>query len=63
MAVFQPFSMGRHMCIGMKVAYQEMRLILARLLWSFDLALKDPNDVWDWGEQSTYILWVSGFAS
>ncbi|USP79002.1 hypothetical protein yc1106_06276 [Curvularia clavata] len=57
MAAFQPFSMGRHMCIGMKVAYQEMRVILARLLWSFDLALKDPSDVWDWGEQSTYILW------
>lgn len=47
------------MCIGMKVAYQELRLILSRLLWSFNLALKDPKDVFDWGEQSTYILWVS----
>lgn len=43
----------------MKVAYQELRLILSRLLWSFNLALKDPKDVFDWGEQSTYILWVS----
>lgn len=51
------------MCLGMKLAYQEMRLILARLLWSFDLALKDSKDVWDWGEQSTYIFWVSGFTS
>ncbi|EUC43004.1 hypothetical protein COCMIDRAFT_101978 [Bipolaris oryzae ATCC 44560] len=57
MTVFQPFQMGRHVCIGMKVAYQELRLILSRLLWSFDLALKDPSDVWDWGEQSTYIFW------
>lgn len=59
MAVYQPFQIGRHMCIGMKLANQEMRLILARLLWSFDVTLTDENDRWDWGDQSTYIFWVS----
>ncbi|KAL6161407.1 hypothetical protein ACJQWK_08592 [Exserohilum turcicum] len=57
MAVYQPFQIGRHMCIGMKLANQEMRLILARLLWSFDVTLTDENDRWDWGDQSTYIFW------
>lgn len=59
MAIFQPFQQGRHRCIGVNVAYNEMRLILARLLWGFDIKLKDERDRWDWGEQCTYILWAS----
>lgn len=59
MGIFQPFQIGRHACIGMKVAYVEMRLVISRLLWSFDVKLKDKSDRWDWGEQSTYIFWVS----
>jgi hypothetical protein len=59
MTAFAPFIIGRHSCIGVKVAYNEMRLIVARLLWRFDLKLKDERDRWDWGEQCTYLLWVS----
>lgn len=58
MSVFQPFQVGRHICLGLKVAYSEMRVVMARLLWSFDLQLADEEDRWDWGEQKTYILWV-----
>ena len=29
MAAFAPFMVGRHSCIGAKVAYNEMRLVLA----------------------------------
>ncbi|KAF2846535.1 cytochrome P450 [Plenodomus tracheiphilus IPT5] len=58
MSAFQPFQLGRHTCIGLKVAYSEMRVVLARLLCSFDLQLADENDRWDWGKQNTYILWV-----
>ncbi|KAK7185895.1 hypothetical protein DPSP01_013634 [Paraphaeosphaeria sporulosa] len=53
----QPFQMGRHACIGMKLAYAELRVTLARLLFTFDMRLADENDRWDWGEQNTYILW------
>jgi cytochrome P450 len=35
--IFQPFSVGRHQCIGYKFAWAEMRLVLARLLWAFEL--------------------------
>jgi cytochrome P450 len=59
MAGFQPFGIGRHSCIGMKLAYAEMRVTLARLVWGFDLKLEDEEDMWDWGVQKTYILWVS----
>lgn len=58
MKSLQPFIVGRHDCIGWKFANAEMRLVLARLLWAFDLRLADPNDRWDWGRQNAYVLWV-----
>lgn len=58
MASFQPFGIGRHSCIGMKLAYAEMRVTLARLLFAFDIELADKKDRWDWGEQKTHIFWV-----
>lgn len=45
---FQPFSVGPRNCIGKNLAYVEMRLILARLIWNFDLALADPADEKRW---------------
>ena len=56
-AAFQPFGLGRHGCIGQTLAYAEMRLILARLLFAFDIELADAADVWDWGTQKTFIFW------
>lgn len=43
----------------MKLAYAEMRVTLARLLFAFDISLASEKDRWDWGEQKTYIFWVS----
>ena len=43
----------------MKLAYAMMRVTVARFLFAFDIALADEKDRWDWGEQKTYILWVS----
>jgi cytochrome P450 len=60
MAAFQPLSVGRQACLGMRHAYAEIRVTLTQLLWSFDIVLKDEGDLWDWGEQKTYIFWVSG---
>lgn len=56
-ASLQPFIVGRHTCIGKQVALSELRLTLCRLLWSFDVALADEEDRWDWGTQKTYIIW------
>jgi len=34
---FQPFSLGPRSCIGRNLGWAEMRLIVARLLWAFDI--------------------------
>lgn len=37
------------------LAYAEMRLVLARLVFNFDMRLADPNS--KWLDQKVYILW------
>ena len=33
----------------------ELRLILAKLLWNFDIERQGPD--WNWEEQKTYMIW------
>jgi cytochrome P450 len=54
-AVLQPFSVGPRNCIGRNLAYNEMRLILARVLWNFDLELCEESS--GWNEQKSFVLW------
>lgn len=51
----QPFSLGSRNCLGKSLAYNEMRVILARLLWNFDLRLCPESE--GWHRQYTYTLW------
>ncbi|CVL13355.1 cytochrome P450 [Fusarium proliferatum] len=53
---FQPFSHGPRNCLGKNLAYAEMRLILTRLLWNFDLELQPKCKNWI-ADQKTYSLW------
>lgn len=53
--VLQPFSYGPRNCIGRNLAYIEMRLILAKLLWNFDLELADGCQ--DWANQPIFTTW------
>jgi cytochrome P450 len=56
--VFQPFSIGRHQCIGQRLAWAELRLITARLLYTFDIEFADTR--WqgkDFVKQKTFIFW------
>ena len=51
-----PFSIGPRMCIGVNLAYIEMRIILAKLVYSYDWTL--TKDI-DWLESSRlYQLWT-----
>ncbi|KAH9230329.1 hypothetical protein K456DRAFT_1917445 [Colletotrichum gloeosporioides 23] len=53
--VVQAFSLGPWNCIGMNLAWHEMRYILARTLWHFNLFLCAEST--NWTKQKTYILW------
>lgn len=53
--ILQPFSVGPRNCIGRELAYSESRVILARVLWSFDLKFHEKSGEWD--KQRSYLLW------
>ncbi|KAF2732406.1 cytochrome P450 [Polyplosphaeria fusca] len=56
-AAFQPFSSGPRNCIGRNLAYAELRLILAKVCWNFDMKL-DEEKCSSWMEsQKIFILW------
>ncbi|RDW72921.1 hypothetical protein BP6252_06828 [Coleophoma cylindrospora] len=58
LAAFQPFSTGPRNCIGRNLAYAEMRLIITRILWNFDLEAHDNVEAW--ANQKIYTLWEKG---
>jgi cytochrome P450 len=43
----QPFSLGPRNCIGRNLAYMEMRILVARLFWNFDVVSVDGAPLWD----------------
>ena len=55
--VFNPFSLGPHNCPGRSLAYLEMRLILARLVWNFQMDLPDSGSLPAWEKQKIYWFW------
>lgn len=47
--------MADHKFPGPSLAWHEMRLILAKTLWNFDLSLCQESK--NWSDQKAYILW------
>lgn len=58
-AVFKPFSHGSRDCIGKNLAYAEMRLITARMLYRFDYDVFGGQENWH-ANQRTFIVWEKG---
>ncbi|KAK7721711.1 hypothetical protein SLS57_005059 [Botryosphaeria dothidea] len=57
--VFQPFHFGPRACLGRNLAYAEMRTILARVIYNFDMKLAEDSQ--DWMEkQKIFLLWEKG---
>ncbi|KAK1984934.1 cytochrome P450 [Colletotrichum cereale] len=56
---FQPFHLGPRKRLGKNLAYVEMRIVLARLLWNFDLELAEDSERW-MDDQKIYTLWEKG---
>lgn len=53
---FQPFSLGPRACIGINLAYLEMRVILAKLVWMYDWELVN-QDLDFLNEVRLYFMW------
>lgn len=55
----KPFSLGARSCLGYKLAYLELRLILAKMIWNFDISRPNGSESGlDWTRQKTYAVWV-----
>ncbi|KAI1366094.1 isotrichodermin C-15 hydroxylase [Xylaria arbuscula] len=52
----QAFSVGPRNCIGRNLAYAEMRLILARIIFDFDMKMSPKSEDWI-AKQRAYTLW------
>ncbi|KAF4626141.1 hypothetical protein G7Y89_g12020 [Cudoniella acicularis] len=44
-SAYAPFSVGRASCVGKTLAYQEIIIVLARLLWSYEMRLEPGASV------------------
>jgi cytochrome P450 len=56
---YQPFSYGPRDCLGRAFSKHEMRMILAGLVFTFDLELCDESRDWD-KKLRCYALWEKG---
>ncbi|KAL7919286.1 cytochrome P450 [Trichoderma austrokoningii] len=45
--IFTPFSVGPRGCIAKNLALTEMRLIIARMIWNYDIELAEESIGWD----------------
>ncbi|KAI1387309.1 cytochrome P450 [Hypoxylon trugodes] len=51
----KPFGFGARNCLGKSFALAEMRLVLARLVWKFDMSIAPGGHV-EWGRLKTYVV-------
>jgi len=52
----KPFLIGPRACLGINLAYMEMRIILARLVWEFDWELLSKEVDWE-RDTEVKLLW------
>ncbi|KAI0096629.1 cytochrome P450 [Nemania sp. FL0031] len=50
----QPFSVGTRNCIGMNMAWHEMRMILSKLIFNFDMQTEVDTS---WRDQNVFVIW------
>ena len=52
---FRPFAFGPRDCLGQSMAIHEMQLILARVIFRFNLETCEEDSNWD--DQRAFVLW------
>ena len=58
-AAFMQFAAGPRDCIGKNLAYAELHLVVARLLWKFDVKVLEGQEDWI-SSQRVFVLWNKG---
>ncbi|KAI9841643.1 MAG: hypothetical protein M1837_000490 [Sclerophora amabilis] len=53
--VVQPFITGPYSCIGKSLAYMEISLVLAKMVWNFDWELEVDSSTFE--DEKVYALW------
>jgi cytochrome P450 len=54
---YHPFGVGPRQCMGQLLAWVELRVILARLVWNFDMAVPEGKRPLQWSQQEIYWAW------
>ncbi|KAI6282924.1 hypothetical protein MCOR27_003516 [Pyricularia oryzae] len=52
----RPFSLGPRACLGINLAYMEMRLVVAKMVWRYDWELMDTESDWFRGSR-LHLFW------
>jgi cytochrome P450 len=57
LAAVQAFGVGPRSCVGKPLAWAELRLILARVVWAFEVEQAEtPNGIVDWDSQMAWTV-------
>ena len=54
---FQPFSTGPANCLGQRLAWMELRIILAKVLYNFDINVPVGGKTLHWSSQKIWWTW------
>ncbi|RDW56984.1 hypothetical protein BP6252_13937 [Coleophoma cylindrospora] len=54
-AAWNPFATGPRNCVGKNLAWNEMRSVLARMLFYFDMELCEDSR--EWNQQQIFMMW------
>ena len=56
LSAVQAFSVGIWSCPGKQLAYDELRVVLGRMVWNFDLNVAAEGRDVDWTKQKCWFL-------
>ncbi|KAI9648944.1 hypothetical protein NHQ30_001510 [Ciborinia camelliae] len=56
-SAYCPFSYGRTSCVGKSLSYLEMGVVLARIIWSYDMRIKPDSTLGEGSDSLGHMRW------